>query len=48
MLVICEENEDDYNIKCWKAFVVDGKKVKADTFYTLKNGKLVEWDDKNE
>jgi hypothetical protein len=25
-----------------KLVVVDGKKIKADTFYTLKNGKFVE------
>ena len=42
ILVIAEENENDYNIKEWKAVVVDGKKIKADTWYKLVDGKLVE------
>ena len=42
ILVIAVENDEDYGIKEWKAFVVDGETVKPDTFYTLKNGELVE------
>ena len=42
VLVIAEENNWDCEIKDWKAFVVDGKKVKADTWYKLENGELVE------
>lgn len=42
ILVICKENESDSNIKEWKAFVVDDEKIKADTFYMLKNGELTE------
>lgn len=42
ILVIALENDEDYGIKEWKAFVVDGETVKPDTFYTLKNGELVE------
>ena len=42
VLVIAEENNNDYAIKEWKAVVVDGKNVKADTWYKLENGKLVE------
>jgi hypothetical protein len=42
ILVICEENEDDCNIKEWKAAIVDGEKIKADTFYKLENGEFVE------
>ena len=42
ILVLCEENEDEYSIKEWKAAEVDGEKIKADTFYTLKNGEFVE------
>lgn len=42
ILVIAEENTKDYTIKAWKAVVVDGKKVKADTWYCLKEGELVE------
>ena len=42
ILVIAEENTSDYSIKEWKAVVVDGKKIKADTWYMLKDGDLVE------
>ena len=42
ILVIAEENEYDNDIKEWQAFVVDGKKIKADTYYTLKDGEIVE------
>ena len=42
ILVICEENDNDYGIKEWKAAVVDGEAVKADVFYMLKNGEFVE------
>ena len=44
ILVIAEENDYDSNIKEWKVFVVDGKKIKADTYYTLKHGEIVEAD----
>ena len=42
ILVIAEENDYDNDIKEWKVFVVDGEKVKADTWYCLKDGELVE------
>ena len=42
VLVIVEENSADYDIKEWKAVVVDGEKVKADTWYKLENGEMVE------
>ena len=42
VLVIAEENESDYDIKDWAAVLVDGKTIKADTFYLLKNGEFVE------
>ena len=42
VLVLIEENANDCNIKEWKAFVVDGETVKADTWYRLENGKLCE------
>ena len=42
ILVIAEENKYDSQIKEWKVFVVDGQKIKADTYYTLKNGEIVE------
>ena len=42
VLVVAIENENDNNIKEWKAAVVDGVTVKADTYYTLKNGVFAE------
>ena len=42
VLVICEENADNWDIKEWKAFVVDGADIKADTWYKLVDGKPVE------
>ena len=42
VLVIAEEDTNSYNIKDWKAVVVDGETVKADTWYKLVNGELVE------
>ena len=44
ILVIAEERDDTYDIVDWKAVVVDGDVVKADTWYRLKNGELVEVD----
>jgi hypothetical protein len=40
-LVLTERNEF-FEILSVKAVKVDGKKVKADTYYTLKNGKIIE------
>ena len=45
VLVLCEEKNDSYDIKEWKAFEVDGDTVKPDTWYSLKNGKLVKIND---
>ena len=42
VLVIAEEDTNSYNIEDWKAVVVDGETVKADTWYKLVNGELVE------
>ena len=44
VLMIAEENEDNYEIVAWKAVVVDGETIKADTWYILKDGELVEED----
>ena len=44
VLILIEENGGDYDIKGWKAAVVDGQTIKADTWYTLKNGEFVEVD----
>ena len=40
VLVIAIENDTDYDIKEWKAGVVDGETIKADTWYILEDG---EW-----
>ena len=37
ILVLVEEQECDYTIKNWKAFVVDGKKYLPDTWYSFNN-----------
>ena len=42
ILVICEEFGNSYDIKEWKAAIVDGKTIKPDTWYTLKDGEFVE------
>ena len=42
VLVIAEENESDYDVKEFATAIVDGKDIKADTWYKLENGKLVE------
>ena len=42
VLVLCEENGRDHEIKEWKAAVVDGDVIKADTWYKLLNGEFVE------
>lgn len=36
------EYDDNYKIKCVKSKKIDGKKLKEDTWYTLKNGKFIE------
>ena len=45
VLVLVEENKNDYDINAWAAAVVDGEKIKADTWYMLKNGVFVEVDE---
>ena len=42
VLVLVEEQSNNYNIAHWKAVEVDGKAVKANTWYRLKNGELME------
>ena len=41
ILVIGVENDSNYDLKDWKAFVVDGKDVLPDTWYALQDGALV-------
>ena len=45
ILVIAIEKRDSYDIAEWKAAVVDGETIKADTWYTLKDGEFVEVQD---
>ena len=42
ILLICVEKTASYEIAEWKAAVVDGETIKADTWYTLKDGEFVE------
>ena len=42
VLLVAEEYDDSYTIKEWKSVVVDGELVKADTWYRLENGQLIE------
>lgn len=44
ILVIAEEESSSYDIANWKAVVVDGVTVKADTWYKLDGDTLVECD----
>ena len=48
ILVIAEENRCDHSIKEWKATVVDGKKIKADTWYRLEDREFVECGEEGE
>ena len=42
VLVIAEENANNYDIYKWAATVVDGEKIKPDTWYELKDGEFTE------
>ena len=42
VLVLVEENEDNFDIKSWAAAVVDGEKIKPDTWYKLVDGEFKE------
>ena len=42
VLVLAREQEDSYDLAEWKAEVVDGERIKADTWYTLKDGQFIE------
>ena len=45
ILVIAEEEQNSCKISSWKAVVVDGVNIKADTWYTLKDRELIEAED---
>ena len=40
-IVVCER-DDNYNLIGIKAAIIDGKNLKADTYYTLVNGEFIE------
>ena len=42
VLVICVENDDDFDIKECKMLTIDGETYKPDTWYTLKDGEIAE------
>ena len=42
ILLIAEENDYNCEIKNWSAAVVDGNTIKANTWYTIKNGVFTE------
>ena len=42
VLVLAEENQCEYDLKDWRAFVVDGETIKPDTWYALVDGELKE------
>ena len=46
-IVLCEYDEDGTLLRI-RSEIVDGEKIKANTFYTLKNGSLVNADDLEE
>ena len=42
ILVIALENNENFEIKDFAVGIIDGEKIKADTWYRLENGQLVE------
>ena len=42
ILVCAVENDSNYDISTWACAIVDGIKIKPDTFYTVKDGAFVE------
>ena len=42
VIVICVEERTNYNIKEWKAGIIDGEILKPNVWYTLANGQFVE------
>ena len=43
--IVLTEYNDDYEMTKAEMVRIDGKKYKADTWYTLKDGKVVEWEE---
>ena len=48
ILVLVEENDNDYGIRNWCAGVVDGENIKPDTWYTCVSGRFVPVNDEKE
>ena len=46
MLVLVEEKTCSCTIDSWQVVVVDGKRIKPDTWYSLHNGEVIEITDK--
>ena len=42
VLILCEEARDSYKVAAYKVEVVDGERIKADTWYKLVNGEFEE------
>ena len=42
MLTIAVDSKTSFDIVAWGSFVIDGKMYKPDTWYTLRNGEIVE------
>ena len=42
VLVLGEEKDDSFDLVAWRAVVVDGENIKADTWYRLEDGKFTE------
>ena len=42
VILVAEEEKYSYKLQTYKVAVVDGKTIKANTWYTLKNGEFVE------
>ena len=45
LLIVVEENDDDYGIRSYATGIVDGEDVKEDVWYRCEDGKLVECDE---
>ena len=45
VLVCAIEPDDGYDVITWAAAVVDGETIKADTWYTVRDGKFEEVED---
>ena len=42
VLVLCEEKSSSYEVAAYKVEIVDGERIKADTWYKLEAGEFME------